>query len=220
MPSVEGLGARRARCSMLDAVLRRGQTLDAAGAGRARPAAGRPGAGAGDRRRDAAPPARSRRADRQRDPPARCPTTARRGWCCASRWPRRSASARPTMRWSRPRCRWSTAARAAGPRRARHAAAPRPAADRRAAPARRSSSAGARPGAKRSSMPPAARSPAPAARPQLRRRCEAQAYAPRTAARSLAPRHVRLESSRSPNLPASARAAGGSRTSPPRFPRG
>jgi 16S rRNA (cytosine967-C5)-methyltransferase len=32
MPSVEGLGARRAALQMLDAVLRRGQTLDAAGA--------------------------------------------------------------------------------------------------------------------------------------------------------------------------------------------
>src|SRR6476619_6346858 len=31
MPSVEGLGARRAALQMLDAVLRRGQTLDAAG---------------------------------------------------------------------------------------------------------------------------------------------------------------------------------------------
>jgi 16S rRNA (cytosine967-C5)-methyltransferase len=33
MPSVEGLGARRAALRMLDAVLRRGQTLDSAGAG-------------------------------------------------------------------------------------------------------------------------------------------------------------------------------------------
>src|SRR4051812_36350551 len=33
MPSVEGLEARRAALQMLDAVLRRGQTLDAAGAG-------------------------------------------------------------------------------------------------------------------------------------------------------------------------------------------
>src|SRR5690348_13526301 len=32
MPSVEGLGARKAALQMLDAVLRRGQTLDAAGA--------------------------------------------------------------------------------------------------------------------------------------------------------------------------------------------
>ena len=32
MPSTEGLGARRAALQMLDAVLRRGQTLDAAGA--------------------------------------------------------------------------------------------------------------------------------------------------------------------------------------------
>ena len=36
MPSVEGVGARRAALQMLDAVLRRGQTLDAA----ARPRAG------------------------------------------------------------------------------------------------------------------------------------------------------------------------------------
>src|SRR5437868_8348848 len=34
MPSVEGVGARRAALQMLDAVLRRGQTLDADGAGR------------------------------------------------------------------------------------------------------------------------------------------------------------------------------------------
>src|SRR5437763_16837590 len=33
MPSAEGVGARRAALQMLDAVLRRGQTLDAAGAG-------------------------------------------------------------------------------------------------------------------------------------------------------------------------------------------
>src|SRR3954454_5787890 len=33
MPSVEGLGARRAALQMLDSVIRRGQTLDAAGAG-------------------------------------------------------------------------------------------------------------------------------------------------------------------------------------------
>src|SRR3954470_17980411 len=33
MPSTEGVGARRAALQMLDAVLRRGQTLDAAGAG-------------------------------------------------------------------------------------------------------------------------------------------------------------------------------------------
>ena len=32
MPSVEGLGARRAALQMLDAVLRRGQTLETAGA--------------------------------------------------------------------------------------------------------------------------------------------------------------------------------------------
>ena len=32
MPSVEGVGARRAALQMLDSVLRRGQTLDAAGA--------------------------------------------------------------------------------------------------------------------------------------------------------------------------------------------
>ena len=31
MPSTEGVGARRAALQMLDAVLRRGQTLDAAG---------------------------------------------------------------------------------------------------------------------------------------------------------------------------------------------
>ena len=33
MPSVEGLGARRAALQLLDAVLRRGQTLEGAGAG-------------------------------------------------------------------------------------------------------------------------------------------------------------------------------------------
>ena len=80
---------------MLDAVLRRGQTMDNAAQHAHEPAAGRRRAGQRDRRRDAAPPARPRRADRQRDPPAACPTTPRRGWCCASRWPRRSALGTP-----------------------------------------------------------------------------------------------------------------------------
>ena len=161
MPSVEGLDrARRAALRMLDAVLRRGQTMDSAAA----VAAGLPPADRAlamrHRRRDAAPPARPRRADRQRHAAARCPTTARRGWCCAWRWPRRSASARPTMRWSRPPCRWSTAARGgwsmacSAPCCA--AALPPLDAPRLARGGR--ASAGARPGARRSSRPRAARS--------------------------------------------------------------
>ena len=70
MPSVEGVGARRAALQMLDAVLRRGQTLDAAAARSRGPVARRPRARRRHRRRGAAPPARSRRADRQRDAPA------------------------------------------------------------------------------------------------------------------------------------------------------
>ena len=86
----------------------------------------------------------------------------------------------------------------------------------------RSSSAGARPGARRSSQ---------AARRQIAHRPpldlsfadddEAEAYAAAQGGVSLAPRHVRARQlARSPSCPASARAAGGSRISPPRFPRG
>ena len=73
MPSVEGLGARRAALQMLDAVLRRGQTLDAAARLGSRTVAARPCAGCRHRRRGAAPLARPRRTDRRRDaqPPAR-----------------------------------------------------------------------------------------------------------------------------------------------------
>ena len=80
-------------------------------AGSARTAAGRRGAGQRHRRRNAAPPARSRRADRRRD----AATTARRqqgaDGAAPGAWRRKSALARPIMRWSRPRCRWSTAGR-------------------------------------------------------------------------------------------------------------
>ena len=69
----------------------------------ARTVAARSCAGRGDQRRNAAPIARHRRADRQRDAPAAARRFARRGWCCASRSPRRSVSARPSMPWWRPR---------------------------------------------------------------------------------------------------------------------
>ena len=89
----------------------------------------------------------------------RLPDDARRGWCCAWRSRRRSGSARPTTRWSRPPCRWSTAARGgwstACSARCFGAACRR---SRRRICPKRSSSAGARPGARRWSRPRAARS--------------------------------------------------------------
>ena len=55
MPSVEGVGARRAALQMLDAVLRRGQTLDSAAAAARELSARRSRAGRRHRRRNAAP---------------------------------------------------------------------------------------------------------------------------------------------------------------------
>ena len=97
---------------MLDAVLRRGQTMDnAAQAARGLPPADAALASAiaGETLRrlpdldaliDGA--TRQQLARRQQGADGAAPGA----------WPRRSALARPIMRWSRPRCRWSTAARA------------------------------------------------------------------------------------------------------------
>ncbi len=64
---LEGLAARKAALRILDAVLRRGQTMDNAAQAAREPAAGRCRAGQRHCRRNAAPPARSRCADRRRD---------------------------------------------------------------------------------------------------------------------------------------------------------
>ena len=111
MPSVEGLPARRAALQMLDAVLRRGRTLDSAAQASRGPEACGPGTGRRDRRRGPAANARLRRADRRRDAAAAARTTARREWCSGSRSPRRWASELRSMLWSRPPCRLSTAVR-------------------------------------------------------------------------------------------------------------
>ena len=58
MPSLEGVGARRAALQMLDAVLRRGLTHRGGGPAGARTVAARSCAGRGDQRRNAAPLAR------------------------------------------------------------------------------------------------------------------------------------------------------------------
>ena len=178
---------------MLDAVLRRGQTLDSAAAPRATASPRPTSAGPRDRRRDAAPPARPRRADRQRDPPAAARRQQGADGAAPRARPEDRRSTRPTMRSSRPPCRWSTAARAgwstACSARCCARGLPTPTTPR--CPPR-SSSAGARPGATKWSRPRAARSPA-ARRSTSASRDERRAGLRRARRRSLAPRHVRLD---------------------------
>ena len=224
MPSAEGLAARRAALQMLDAVLRRGQTLDAA----AQAARGLPPADqalaiaiAGEALRrlpdldaliDSATQQRAARRQQGAD-----------GAAPRARPEDRPRHARPCAGRDRPAAGRRRAA-PAGPRRARHAAAPRRArsSTRRACP-ERSSSAGARRGARRWCMaarraiaqrPPLDLSFADDARPQGLCR-SARRHVARAAPCPRSPMPAR-----SPSLPASATAAGGSRTSPPRSRRG
>ena len=194
MPSVEGVGARRAALQMLDAVLRRGLTIEAAGQQVRGLVAARSCAGRGDHRGNPAATARPRRVDRQRDPPA----PARRfegadGAAPRARAEDRARHARPCA-WSRRRCRWSTAARGgwfmacSAPCSA--AACPR---SRRRTFRRRSRIAGEGLGrGRRAGRAPPDRQAA-ATRPDLRRRCRARPR--RYGGLSLAPSHVRVESS-------------------------
>ena len=220
MPSVEGLAARRAALQLLDSVLRRGQTLDAAAGVGSRTVAARPRARPRHRRRGAAPLARPRRADRRRDPP---PPSRRQqgadgaplGACAEGR--ARHARARPG-RDRASASRW----RPAPPRpwRARHPPSAWRARDGCAAPAARVEQRW------RAAWGDAT---VEAARRQIAQRppldltfgddAEAQAYAAANDGVSLAPRHVRLASARSPSCPASRAAVGGSRTLLPRSPR-
>ena len=200
---VEGLPARRAALRMLDAVLRRGLTLDSRGAGVAR-AASRP-----TRRSPMAIAGEALRRlpdlDALIDSATRA-APARRQQGADGAAHRARPEARP--RHARPcagRDRFAAGRRRAapaGPWRVRHAAAPRRSADGRAAPAAtRSRNAGARPGARRSLRPRAAPIAAPpAARSQLCRRAT-QASAGSQAAVARAGHRPTRRPERSPDLP-------------------
>ena len=110
MPSVEGLPARRAALQMLDAVLRRGRTLDGRAGARDLPPADQALAVAiaGEiLRRIPDLDALIDSATRQRLPDDSKARMVLRLGACAEGRPR----TRPTMPWSRPLCLWSTAAR-------------------------------------------------------------------------------------------------------------
>ena len=224
MPSVEGLPARRAALQMLDAVLRRGRTLDSAAQAVAGPEACRPGAGRRDCRRGAAANARPRRADRQRD--AAAASRRQQGADGAADRARAEGRASELPEHALGRDRLAAGRRrtaAAGARRARHAPAPRRSADGRAAASGRGR-ATLEQGVGRGGrcIGAAADRQAAAARSQLCRRCGSEGLRRdhgRQVARD-APCPTERCRSRVASCRASARAAGGCRTSPPRCRRG
>ena len=221
---------RRARAPSRAADARRGASARAdARIRRRRARAGLPasdhGAGGRDRRRGAAPPSRPRRPHRQRDEAA--PPRRFEGAHGASdrAGPGRSRSRRPTTLSSPPRCRWSTAGRGgwstgSSVRLLRRGL---PAIDAPRLPDGGGAALGRGLGQVPSSRRPGGRSPA---RPPLDLTLQVRRGRRRRSPTDhggdpLAPRHVRLPTpARLPSCPASTRANGGCRTSPPRSRRG